>query len=795
MKVADSSSYAKQLELQVSSGPIIFTAEHRSKNMEVYEKVRDVLPLDDVYKVNDCDMIYRFLIGKHWNVAQAVEGIKDYAALRAKESVNQILGTSIDSELESVVAELYGTDLDGNPVLWFCPDQSVILPVMKKYNKSDITRANIRQMEQARFCTLACGRDRCTYVMDLANISMKSINMTTVDFIRDIMKVLQQYYPEIMRRLIICNAGWAVMTGWKMLQSFVDARIQDKLKFYNKAPTVEYLAPYMTEENVHPRYRGAKSAAASDDKLKKLLDEEFRRVFPYVEKGQTPPPPFATDTAAVQVALATSSITSPTEATVADTITLYSFGDPDSFRLTPSSNADFNICRSTFTEPITDQTSLPGDPGTPGSQEVERMVIYNPGNARMLVCTQGMVQTGGSTATPPLLSPALPTSSSAPNLCELNSPLLVPAAPFSRVHSDISLVCERHPKESVSGIPTGKHSLKKISSFERCVHLSLTYTSPSEIICHYKGHQCAVMRRSRVFAKYPLQGVDNDDQDGAGAVFHNSPSVPPSSSPPLGPGAASPEEAEKAEDNLSSTQNMSHSSFLLLGSAGSDSDNTQSILSGEVLHEAGHYLHTTLLVCDGDRRVNFILKRSRLRNRITVFMIMGTDREVHTTAAELHYFMSDASPTRSGKPPPSPTGVKGRTVEELSRESVHIGTVLPRSTARPEAEGPTDAWVMLGSKELVYRDVYDSSLPSDQADPAVACGRVAGGARLKKRHAIRRSLSKWFPTITPREASSVMIAQHNRQELLFYGDLAYWYPPHDLFALGAAITRLWTLED
>eukprot|EP00796_Vickermania_ingenoplastis_P008205 gene8205-5730_t len=813
MLTCDNAAYQRDFEAQKTSGPVTFTPQHREKNMEVYKKVKDLLPFNDIYRVSDCDLVYRFLIGKHWSVEQAAEAIREYIELRQKESINEILGTTSEPEAQSVVAEIYGEDLDGHPVLWFRPDPTLIFAAMKKFdkNENELTRANLRQMEQARFCSLAVGKDRCTYVMDLEKISMTTITKSTVDFVRDLTKVLQRYYPEIMHRLIVCNAGWAVNTGWKMLQPFVDTRIQDKLKFYNKAPSVEYLAPFISQDNVHPRYGGT----GKTDKMKQLLDEEFQRVVAAAKDGApATAPPCAKH--AVAPPMATPSVDADADATAArspsvgdqaeDVDTLYSFTDSFRYHLAiriphtsvEEEEEDAAKRGADGPNPVLQRSFSPLSDESSAAPPLEHIIICNPAAER---------KARSASLNPrhhqdPTGSPLLPQSSSAPqyNLQQVvlqtgpEAGDLETYAPSARP----SIHWRRLP--TVGGIYAGKQRSRRISSFEWCVQLTLTYSSSGEIICHYKGRRCASLFKSRVYATFPMQGVDNDDQDGIGAMAAN---FSPPTSPNRRPSGISapqqgwdPDAATVAEEQRSSTfldpservvllQRRTRTSVLpaVWGDHHARSLTTgagfkhSSVLCGEVLHESGHYLHTTLLVCDGERRVNFLLQRSRLRNRITVYMIVGCNREVHTTADELHYFLTDttAPPAQrtssTKKSPPSTVAISGPTsmaeqcgksLEELRREAIHIGTVMPPAT---QSKPDPDWWVMFGAPKLVYHD-------KDAAGGTQGCVE-------------RRSR---------KEDRSVVLAEHKQQLLLFYGDLAYWYRPHDLFALGAAITRLWTMK-
>lgn len=251
----DEAAYMRDFNEQKKSSLIIFDESQREKNLSVLEKVKDLLPFNDIYKVSDCDLIYRFLIGKHWNVEEAVEGIRLYVEMRKKDKVNEVLGESFPDDLLSITATVYGVDRNNKPVLWCCPDTESIFSVLKDYSKADILRVHLRQMEQARFCALLQGADRCTYVLDMSKLSVRSfLSGKYLDLLKEVMKLLQTYYPEVMTKLIICNVNAAVKWGWSFLKHVVDPRIHEKLVFITKPPSISVLEPHIRKEHVHPRY-------------------------------------------------------------------------------------------------------------------------------------------------------------------------------------------------------------------------------------------------------------------------------------------------------------------------------------------------------------------------------------------------------------------------------------------------------------------------------------------------------------------------------------------------------------
>lgn len=1218
-------AYMRDLHAQEKSGMVVLTDEHRKKNCIMLQSVKDLLPLNDIYKVNDCDMVYRFLIGRHWNVDEAVSSFRLYAEMREKEKINQVLGECFSDKLLSIVATAYGTDLTGRPILWCSPDKSTVVSVMKEYSKEDIIRVHLRQMEQARFCALSQGKDRCTYVLDMKNLPVRSfLSPTYIDFVKEIMKLLQNYYPEVMMKLIICNVNFAVNLGWSVVKLVVDSRIHEKLVFMSKPPGVAVLAPHIEEKCVYPTYiveetgitkkknseRGTSSPKERDtrttsnekmvngksvsrsesrervlntedtasndankmgenggevehpfqaevkDEITELLRIEAARITDCIQRGISfsPPPCVRSGREVVELesmkALLTGSfVTDQAESTK---INSPATSPPPLRSCTSAPSLHVSLSRSSsfdgdiFSVSSEDSGGLPSEPseeervvhekerfsakwGTPrdngslildgqapecssddrkgkfGDTELPQdslasslcafdphlsvgkqdVIEYDSKNSALnwrKEEAQKKKKKGGilfgffsrdgeerhlhrpasrsaphshdrSPSPRTLYTTSSSTDVSSPSVLPNGAPLpmtgVLPPEESANVHYHKTLPSlvedsrgnenqERRAVERgvlVEGIATGADHRRHGSAFERCTKLDLTYTTKDTVLCSYRGSCCARMEKSRVFATFPMEGIDYDDQDGMNGFRAF----------PLKPSASTPSLEERRGENVWDDEDGLRTAFSTQGSFTSGDDGKHSsrvtvmerestrvhrrgvrrrrlgrpssschqhhnqqqleyppadpqrqpevrqaeemqrltgkqrfpmllsnslpssswVLCGELLHASGHYFHTTLLVCDGERRVNFILKCSNFHRRILVYMVVGSNREVETTAGHTHFFpLNEKSTSSTGEPSSKlsstnssyATSRSSDTVGETRRQFVHIGTVASHrytsstvncgknggeykssvstvSCATPQygdgmhavtnsSKAGREAWMMLGTKVLVSRDRSalnhrGKSYPlprrtslremsrvggafSPTGSPSALLGRgtlsgfhrsasvdslhhpssytcgfshlaaggVVGGSNsvndidsshrnratknasafvapsptlqvsgvgsrafgdpshfqagrlssvwnaeteertgethvrqnnfiLKRassfsslRQRVKHSVAKVLPF--SRHSPSVMVGEHRDQVLSFYGDLAFWYQPHDLFALGAGITSLWT---
>ncbi|RNF07996.1 Sec14 cytosolic factor [Trypanosoma conorhini] len=268
------SSYEADHAVQTRSGPTVLTEEHKRKNLELHSRLGDVLPLDDRQKVSDCDILYRFLIGRNWVVEAAEASLRTYASLRKKKKLNGIIAEKFSKGVESTASLLYGFDKDGLPIMWNTPDFRLLVKLLKSGLKSDLLRVQMQVMEKARFLAKERHVDRCTLVLDLRHTSISSVNSHTLAFAREFSKIMQEYYPEIMRRMLVFNAGWAVTGAWKVVKPLLDQRVQEKVHFFSGPPSMEALLPFIDEDQVPPS-RGGKGRR---DVVAEMIAAEVERV-------------------------------------------------------------------------------------------------------------------------------------------------------------------------------------------------------------------------------------------------------------------------------------------------------------------------------------------------------------------------------------------------------------------------------------------------------------------------------------------------------------------------------------
>ncbi|GET87248.1 hypothetical protein, unknown function [Leishmania tarentolae] len=114
-------------------------------------QLKQVLPIPDIHKVSDCDLIYRFLIARRMDVNLATNDILHYIGFREKYNLDAILW---DREVETLFNGLDGEELTQQ-----------VMEEMKKRSTPAAKVKITRPLLQAGWAAWNCGVDKCGHVV------------------------------------------------------------------------------------------------------------------------------------------------------------------------------------------------------------------------------------------------------------------------------------------------------------------------------------------------------------------------------------------------------------------------------------------------------------------------------------------------------------------------------------------------------------------------------------------------------------------------------------------------------
>ncbi|KAK7198692.1 CRAL/TRIO domain containing protein [Novymonas esmeraldas] len=127
-------------------------------------QLKQILPIPDVHKLSDCDVIYRFLIGRRMDVQLTTTDVLHYIAFREKYSLDTILW---DREVEATFNGLDGEEL-----------VQQVMAEMKKSNATSAAKVKItRPLLQAGWAAWNCGVDKRGHVVFYQRPNPKELAM------------------------------------------------------------------------------------------------------------------------------------------------------------------------------------------------------------------------------------------------------------------------------------------------------------------------------------------------------------------------------------------------------------------------------------------------------------------------------------------------------------------------------------------------------------------------------------------------------------------------------------------
>ncbi len=250
--------YETQLAAQTHSGPHHIDDERRGLNRQVFAMIRGLLPFNDIHKTSDCDLIFRFLIARKWDVNETAKSLAGYVEFREKHNLNDVLWEEFPEETKAVASVFSGFDVEGHPVFVQKPDPAQMGQLLTKFPRELLMRKHFKMMEQSRRLGLLYDTDRVTCLLDMALLSMAVLtNPSAMGFIKEMSHLDQTYYPENMRYMLIVNGGWTFSSLYSLIKPWLDVRVQQKINFIGSGSKMgPELAKFVERKYLQRAYGG-----------------------------------------------------------------------------------------------------------------------------------------------------------------------------------------------------------------------------------------------------------------------------------------------------------------------------------------------------------------------------------------------------------------------------------------------------------------------------------------------------------------------------------------------------------
>ncbi len=215
-------------------------------------------PYDDAY-------LLRFLRARKFDLKKTKIMWTNYIKCRNDEKVDDAYNFEYEAlnEVKKCYPHSYfKTDKLGRPVFYERVGQLKYTELMKTTTQERFERYFIKEYEELFHdifpaCTKAAGKtvDQTVYIMDLKGGALKLLSPKIYDFIKSLMKIGSDYYPEILGKMFIINAPILFYGVWSMLKPFVDERTRNKISILGTSYEKELLE-VIDAENLPDIYGG-----------------------------------------------------------------------------------------------------------------------------------------------------------------------------------------------------------------------------------------------------------------------------------------------------------------------------------------------------------------------------------------------------------------------------------------------------------------------------------------------------------------------------------------------------------
>ncbi|KAI9143458.1 CRAL-TRIO domain-containing protein [Paraphysoderma sedebokerense] len=202
---------------------------------------------------DDCTLL-RFLRARRFDVGKSKTMLLNCETWRKEYKVDELVKTFTFPEAEAV-GHLYPqyyhkTDKLGRPV--YIENYTNLnikelnnITTMERLQQKLIVEYELSLAYRYPACSKLAGRhieQSCT-ILDLQGISLMSVG-PVISFIREVSKIGQDYYPELLGTLFIINAPMLFSSVWSIIKAFLDEVTVKKIIILNsnyKSKVLEYI--------------------------------------------------------------------------------------------------------------------------------------------------------------------------------------------------------------------------------------------------------------------------------------------------------------------------------------------------------------------------------------------------------------------------------------------------------------------------------------------------------------------------------------------------------------------------
>lgn len=210
--------------------------DYRDYEEELYEKFEDYVDSRDIIIPNHVgkSLKLRFIQANHYKVEKAVEDLLTHLEWR-RTNLPICLTTDQKRFLDEGLFYIHGRDKNFRPLNIF--DPRVIIG--KKADRDEVIMIVHFVLQFIIDNMFIPGKiENWVSIMDLSNLS---INELPKQWLNSFIKSCQSNYKCRGVKSFILNASWGIRLVWKLVSPFVDAKVKQKMVFYDGPHCEEFI--------------------------------------------------------------------------------------------------------------------------------------------------------------------------------------------------------------------------------------------------------------------------------------------------------------------------------------------------------------------------------------------------------------------------------------------------------------------------------------------------------------------------------------------------------------------------
>ncbi len=198
------------------------TEEHEQKILLLQHRLREVM----IAFYDDPHTYARFLAARQWDLDRAEQMLR--AAIEWRKSLppvvpeyEDLVSLGLASELMTIMP---GVDLFGRIICYMCPRRHN--PRVRDVDLS--LRSMIWFMDRLWSATRTTHYKKFVVLFNFRGFAMKN---SDIPIVRAFLPVLQDYYPEVVGRIILVEYPMFIWGLWKIVRPLLDQNTQNKVQF------------------------------------------------------------------------------------------------------------------------------------------------------------------------------------------------------------------------------------------------------------------------------------------------------------------------------------------------------------------------------------------------------------------------------------------------------------------------------------------------------------------------------------------------------------------------------------